>query len=51
MQWCACDAEQALARMTEVATLTPHSPEWLVAALRTRSDRMKVRPLFQPDPN
>jgi len=51
MEWCACDADHALARMTEVVRRTPRSPDWLVAALRTCSDRMKLRLLFEPDAN
>jgi len=51
MQWCACDAEQALTRMTEVVRHAPRSPECLVAGLLTRPDRVKLRTLFVPDPD
>ena len=48
MVLCACDAEQARARMTDIVSSTRGPPEDLVAALLTLAGRAELRPLLQP---
>ena len=48
MALCACDAEQARGRMSEITGGTGGPPEDLVAALLTSAGRAELRPLLQP---
>ena len=48
MYWCGGNAETALVRMTEVVLRACGSPECLVAGLRTCSEHVLLRTLFDP---
>ena len=50
MYLCACNAEQARGRMTDVVGSTRGPPEDLVAALLTASGRACLHHLLQPEP-